>query len=186
MIRYRWIRDNLDKEEAYLQKMAKKGYILRRIKGGRYYFDQSDKAKKYAVRLIISDAKIDEPFGAELMRYVPLTAKMWYNVIYSASEPVNLVSDAKALKAYHSQLLNTGTLQEWKGGFGFMVGIIIFVTQLVLGKGSGIMASMPVRGLIGLVGAALVLCSLWGMWVGLTNSAGSVHHDDDAREQNAR
>ncbi|WDF82861.1 hypothetical protein PQ472_01060 [Lacticaseibacillus pabuli] len=186
MIRYRWIRDNLTKEEGYLQKMAQKGYILRRLKGGRYYFDRPDKNKKYFVRLVISTEKVDEPFGAKVVRYIPLTQKLWYNVIYSASEPVKLESDSKAVDMYHKQLLSTGTIQEWKGGFGMMFGIIIFVSQIVFGKNGGFMGSLPMRGLIGLIGAALVLCSIWGIFVGLTNSAGSIHHDDDTNRQNAR
>jgi hypothetical protein len=177
MLRYRYIRDDLTKEEQYLQKMGQRGYVLRNIRGAKYYFDHAGKDKHYAVRLQLSDGPIDKPFGAQHVTSLHLGKDITYNAIYSGTKPVALDSNTAAVATFHKRMLNLAAKQQWKSGLGLLIAMILFAWQAVLGQSAAALLQYGVRSLVLAASIALIVASVHGMFVGVRNSAQSVHRE---------
>jgi len=168
------MRNDLAAETKFLTKQARKGYVLTRISGSRYYFARQ--AQPLTVRIELTSAQSDQLTGDFVVAH-PLRRGLVYNAIYTQAVTPSPTHDGQAMDNYHRYMLNMGTAQEWKAGVGLFFAIILILLQQIIGhEGGNWLGRVPIL----IMGGLLFLASLWGLFIGMRNSLGSAHAQSDA------
>ncbi|WP_127848783.1 hypothetical protein [Lacticaseibacillus hulanensis] len=178
MLRYHFLRDNLDHEEAFLSRQAARGYVLTRIRGARYKFAAhvDRDGKPYHAYLRFTKERYDAANAADQVVTMQLSRELYYNVLYMrGKQQPKLQSNPDAVDQFHVYMLDYGAKQEWKGGLGLFAGLMLFTAQAAWGHAGGLLGSWPVRALLIAGSVALVAASVWGLFIGFRNSINSVH-----------
>ncbi|WP_155285978.1 hypothetical protein [Lacticaseibacillus zhaodongensis] len=178
MFRYHFLRDNIQSEQAFLQRQAQQGYQLRRFRGGRYDFRQRPHAvnQPEQVALIITTTPLRSKRPGQRVTTVRLSRNLYYNALYApAAQQLAVNSDSVALAAFHRYMLEHGSRQQWKGGIAIFAGIFLLTLQAGVTQATGLPSSWPLRIPLILTGAAAVLAGSWGLMIGLRNTLAAVH-----------
>ncbi|WP_155287636.1 DUF2812 domain-containing protein [Lacticaseibacillus zhaodongensis] len=178
MFRYHFIRNNLEQEQAFLNHAASNGYILQRVRGARYHFvaRKAPDGANYRATLVITNDPDTARNAADQVVTGRLSKGMFYNVLYTRSDrQPRLTSDADAVAQFHTYMLDHGTAQEWKGGAGIFLGMLLIMIAVGMGHTAGWTSLLPLRLVIGLVGAGFALTGLRGIVIGLKNTVSSIH-----------
>lgn len=180
MLIYHFLRNNLASEEAFLQKQAARGRMLTRIRGARYKFVNRTVRgdEHFQAYLRLTKDRYDAVDQADQVVTVQLSRELYYNVLYTKGNRVpRLQSNPEAEEQFHVYMLDHGARQEWKGGIGLFMGLMLFTVQAALAHSGGFMGTLPIRALFVAGSIALVAASLRGLFIGLRNSITSVHPD---------
>lgn len=178
MFRYHFLRNDLEQEQAFLNRAARKGYILQRVRGSRYHFvaRKAPDGNNYRATLVITKDPDKARNAAEQVVTGRLSSGMYYNVLYTRGDrKPRLTADKKAVDKFHTYMLDHGTAQEWKGGVGIFFGMLIIMIAAGLGKTTGWTSVLPLRAIIGLGGIALAAAGVRGILIGLKNTVSAVH-----------
>lgn len=156
MLSYHLLRNDLTKEQRYLQRWAKRGYQLTSVHGSWHHFEKMAKTPASTLQVVGVDA---DPEASTVF-----ARKLGRRVLYRVGTLTG--DDEQAVSAYHAFMLDQGTRQEWRGGMAIGLGVLIYGISRIATFGK--IALM-------LLAALIVAYGAWTMFVGLHNTVASAH-----------
>ena len=156
MLSYHLLRNDLTKEQRYLQRWAKRGYQLTSVHGSWHHFEKMAKTPASTLQVVGIDA---DPEASTVY-----TRKLGRRVSYRVGTLSG--DDDRAVAAYHAFMLDQGTRQEWRGGMAIGLGVLLYGISRIASFGKIVLM---------LLAALIVVYGVWTMCVGLHNTVASAH-----------